>query len=358
MTPEVMEHAFDLFFQGHLETFKGTGLGLALSKELMSLHKGTIRIESEKWKGTTFEIVLPLGKDHLEPGAFVGKPEFTPTIFEEVELASNGLYSDAAEQEEAAPPPTASSILIIEDHPDMRQFLQSRLRGSFEVHQADNGIMGLQLAYEIVPDLIICDIILPGKDGMNLVQTLKNDIRTSHIPVILLTAVSNIERQIEGLRIKADAFITKPFNLQYLEESIRNLLKKQELLRDHFLSELQAEKRAPLAKKIDRKFVNEFVALVESNVANENFGVDEICREIGISKVQLYRKIKSLLGYNVNEYILHVRLQKAKYLMAKEDLTIAEIAFKVGFSSQAYFSTVFKSNFAMTPSEYKEKMKA
>ena len=213
-------------------------------------------------------------------------------------------------------------------------------------------------SYEIVPDLIICDIILPGKDGMYLVQTLKNDIRTSHIPVILLTAVSNIERQIEGLRLMADSFITKPFNLQYLEETIRNLLKKQELLRDHFLSELQEGKRAPLPKKIDRKFVNEFVALVESNISNENFGVDDICREIGISKVQLYRKIKSLLGYNVNEYILNVRLQKAKYMIAKENLTISEIAFKVGFSSQAYFSTVFKSNFSMTPSEYKEKMKA
>jgi len=193
---------------------------------------------------------------------------------------------------------------------------------------------------------------------MYLVQTLKHDIRTSHIPIILLTAVSNIERQIEGLKLMADAFIVKPFNLQYLEETIRNLLKKQELLRDHFISELQSENRAPVPKKIDRKFVNEFVALVESNISNENFGVDDICREIGVSKVQLYRKIKSLLGYNVNEYIMSVRLQKAKYLIAKENLTISEIAFKVGFSTQAYFSTVFKSKFSMTPSEYREKTKA
>ena len=358
MTPEVVEHAFDLFFQGHIDTFKGSGLGLALSKELMSLHHGTIHIESEKWKGTTFEIGLPLGKQHFEEEALVEKPEFSPTIFEEITLYTTDQHQGAVEPEEAILLPKASSILIIEDHPDMRHFLQTRLARSYECHEAENGVMGLNMAYEIVPDLIICDIILPGKDGMYLVQTLKNDIRTSHIPIILLTAVNNIERQIEGLRLMADSFITKPFNLQYLEETIRNLLKKQELLRDHFLSELQEGKRVPLPKKIDRKFVNEFVALVESNISNENFGVDDICREIGISKVQLYRKIKSLLGYNVNEYILNVRLQKAKYMIAKENLTISEIAFKVGFSSQAYFSTVFKSNFSMTPSEYKEKMKA
>jgi len=358
MTPEVIEHAFDLFYQGHVDTFKGSGLGLALSKELISLHKGDICIRSEKWKGTTFEISLPLGKEHFEESALVEKPEFSATIYEEVGIYTMDASSGTTDPPEVVYPAKASSILIIEDHVDMLHFLKSRLAASYECHEAENGVMGLNLAYEIVPDLIICDIILPGKDGMYLVQTLKHDIRTSHIPIILLTAVSNIERQIEGLKLMADAFIVKPFNLQYLEETIRNLLKKQELLRDHFISELQSENRAPVPKKIDRKFVNEFVALVESNISNENFGVDDICREIGVSKVQLYRKIKSLLGYNVNEYIMSVRLQKAKYLIAKENLTISEIAFKVGFSTQAYFSTVFKSKFSMTPSEYREKTKA
>ena len=357
MTPEVVEHAFDLFYQGHIDTFKGSGLGLALSKELIALHGGTISISSEKWKGTTFEIGLLLGNGHLGEGLLVDKPEFSSNIYEQVGNYTTDLLSAPIPSGVALTPPKAASVLIIEDHPDMRHFLRSRLEGAYEFHEADTGITGLNMAYEIVPDLIICDIILPGKDGMHLVNTLKNDIRTSHIPIILLTAVSNMERQIEGLRLMADAFIVKPFNLQYLEETIRNLLKKQELLRDHYLGELQSENRTPAPKKIDRKFVNEFAALVESNLSNENFGVDDICREIGISKVQLYRKIKSLLGCNVNEYIMNVRLQKARYLIAGEDLTISEIAFKVGFSSQAYFSTVFKSKFAMTPSEYREKRK-
>ena len=352
MTPEAVEHAFDLFYQGHVDTFKGSGLGLALSKDLIALHGGTIGITSEKWKGTTFTIGLLLGKDHLDESALVERPAFSPRIYEEA------VYYSSTRGE--VPPNGAASskpysILLIEDQSDMRQFLRSRLENDYEIHEAENGVSGLSMAYDVVPDLIICDIILPGKDGMHLVHTLKNDLRTSHIPIILLTAVSNIERQIEGLKLMADAFIVKPFNLQYLEETIRNLLRKQELLRDHYLGELQPDSKPATPKKIDRKFVNEFVALVESNLANENFGVEDICREIGVSKVQLYRKIKSLLGYNVNEYILSVRLQKAQYLLAKEDLTISEVAFKVGFSSQAYFSTVFKSKFAITPTEYREK---
>jgi YesN/AraC family two-component response regulator len=214
----------------------------------------------------------------------------------------------------------------------------------------------LNQAYEIVPDIIISDILLPGKDGMLITETLKNDIRTSHIPIIILTAKGSIEQQIEGLKLKADAYIVKPFNLQFLEETIKSLLRNREVLKGHYTSGLQNEfLKASGAKKIDRKFVSEFSSIVESNIANENFGVDDICKEIGISRVQLYRKVKAVLGLNVNDYILSVRMQKAKFLLLNEELTISEISFKVGFSSQAYFSTVFKSKFGFTPSEFKVK---
>ena len=158
--------------------------------------------------------------------------------------------------------------------------------------------------------------------------------------------------------MKADAFITKPFNFKYLEETIRSLLKNRESLKEHYTSELPLDIRTGTSKKIDRKFVNEFAAIVENNISNENFSVEDLSREIGISRVQLYRKVKALLGYNINDYILNVRIQKAKYLLSKENMTISEVAFKVGFSSQAYFSTVFKSKCFVTPSEYKEKIKS
>ena len=240
---------------------------------------------------------------------------------------------------------------------NLRAFLKKRIGESYEIHEADNGEKGITAAFDIVPDLIISDILLPGQDGLQITETLKQDIRTSHIPIILLTAKGSISEQIAGIKSQADAFIVKPFNLEYLEETIKNLLKNRAVLREHYTSELPTETKTNSANKIDRKFINEFTTLVENNLSNEEFAVDDICKKIGISRVQLYRKVKALIGYNVNDYILNVRLQKAKFLLAKENLTISEVSFRVGFSSQGYFSTVFKSKFGVTPSEFKEKKK-
>ena len=362
MSPEAVEHAFDLFYQSNEASYKGSGIGLALSKQLIAFHHGTITLKSEKWKGTTFEIQLPLGTSHLSPDEIVETPSPETINYDEVRIYTADAEpittkTDFQLNENLSPGTKEQSILLIEDNGDMRTFLKLSLQKNYEIREAESGTVGLNTAFDIVPDLIICDIILPGHTGLNITETLKNDIRTSHIPIIILTAKVSIENQIEGLRLKADAFITKPFNLQYLEETIKSLLKNRESLKEHYTTELPSEIRTGASKKIDRKFVNEFAAIVENNVSNENFSVEDICKEIGVSRVQLYRKLKALLGVNVNDYILNVRMQKAKYLLAKEDHTIAEVAYKVGFSSQAYFSTVFKSKFSCTPSEYKEKYK-
>lgn len=355
MGPETLEHAFDLFYQGNEGTYKGTGIGLALSKELITLHHGSIKIKSEKWKGAIFEISLPLGKEHLEEAEL--EKEATPY---ELNYEDAKIYINEADTLKLVPSDEAvvgkdQSILLIEDNAEIRMFIKTQLGKNYEIIEAENGNVGLNLAYEIVPDLIISDILLPGKDGMLITETLKNDIRTSHIPIIILTAKGSMEQQIEGLKINADAYIVKPFNVQYLEENIRSLLKNREALKGHYTSELPGDnQRNSASKKIDRKFVSEFSGIVERNIANENFGVDDICKEIGVSRVQLYRKVKAILGYNINEYILEVRMQKAKYLLLNEDLSIAEVSYKVGFSSQAYFSTVFKSKFSVTPKAFKE----
>jgi signal transduction histidine kinase/AraC-like DNA-binding protein/ABC-type xylose transport system substrate-binding protein len=354
MTPEESEHAFDAFYQGHKGSFRGTGLGLSLSKELINLHHGHITVTSEKWKGTTFTFCLPLGKTHLKPEEMIAEPASAIPKYEDIKIYTTdaGPYGD--------PVPAVSgagreySILIIEDNADLVSFLQNRLGADYEIHEAQNGKAGLNLAYDMVPDLIICDIILPEHNGLHITATLKQDIRTSHIPIILLTAKGSMEEQIEGIRLQADAFIVKPFNLVYLEENIRSLLKNRALLREHYTSELPSEMRSNAASKIDRKFINEFKAIVENKLSDEDLAVEDICREIGISRVQLYRKVKALLGCNVNDYILNVRLQKARYLLANEDLPMSEVAFRVGFSSQAYFSTVFKSRFSLTPSEFRD----
>ena len=356
MSPETLEHAFDLFYQGKDGSCKGTGLGLALSKELITLHHGSIIIKSEKWKGSIFYITLPLGKEHFNELEID-----IPTTDYKLNYEDAKIYTNETEilkpvlNENNLISPKEQSILIIDDNTEIRMFLKIHLSKTYEVFEAENGNMGLNLAYEIVPDLIISDILLPGKDGMVITDTLKNDLRTSHIPIIILTAKGSLEQQIEGLKLNADAYIVKPFNMQYLEESVKNLLKNREILKGHYTSELHADnKKHSGAKKIDRKFANEFTAIVEGNIANEDFGVDDICKEIGISRVQLYRKVKAVLGYNINEYILDVRMQKAKYLLLNEDFSISEISYKVGFSSQAYFSTVFKSKFGLTPKGFKE----
>lgn len=354
MSTEDVEHAFDLFYQGHSSTFKGTGLGLSLSKELIQAHNGTIAINSKKGYGTSFTITLPFNQDKND---HVIKDHIQDDISKDTYIYTSDILPHNYEKASKAQLDNVASILIIEDNDDLKEFLKNRLEGTYEVLTANDGNDGINKAFDIVPDLIISDIIMPGLSGLKIAETLKNDLRTSHIPIILLTAKTSIEDQIEGMKSHADMFITKPFNLNYLEESIISLLKNRTILREHFISELPSESRSNTSNKLDRKFISEFTSIIESNLSNEDLSVDDIYKGLGISKIQLYRKTKALLGFNVNDYILSVRLQKAKYLLTNEDLSISEIAYKVGFSSQAYFSTVFKSKFSVTPSEFKESSK-
>ena len=355
MTAEDAAHAFELFYQGHSSTFKGSGLGLSLSKELINLHHGDITVKSEKGKGTAFEISLPVGTAHLQPEEILSEEPALINIYEDIKIYTTDMEPVVLQKETVDFSQKENSILVIEDNDDLRAFLKTRLGDRYEIHEAENGGKGLSFAFDIVPDLIISDIILPVQCGLQITEILKHDIRTSHIPIILLTAKASIQEQIEGIKLQADAFIVKPFNLEYLEETIKCLLKNRAVLREHYTSELPTETRSNSSNKIDRKFINEFTAIVENNISNEDFSVDDIGKQIGISRVQLYRKVKALIGYNVNDYILTVRLQKAKYLLLNEELSISDIAFKVGFASQAYFSTVFKSKFGVTPKLFKER---
>ena len=355
MTEEEQQHAFELFYQGDHDNHKGSGLGLALTKELVTLHHGSISVKSKKGKGATFTINIPLGKKHFAPDEI--REQETPAYLHEnnflfPDLFPAAIIENVEEQKEATV--KESTILMIEDNPELRQFLKIQLTGNYEIIEADNGIAGLQLAIDNLPDLILCDIMLPGKDGITLTNQLKGDIRTAHIPVILLTAKTSAQQQVEGMKSKADVYITKPFNFSYLDNTIASLLANRHKLKEYFSSGIPLEIQGSGHKQTDRKFVSTFKAIVENNIANDKFAIGDICKQMTISKVQLHRKVKSLLNSNINEYILTARLQKAKYYLRHEELSIAEVAYKTGFSTPAYFSTVFKTKLGVSPTVFKE----
>ncbi len=356
MTKEVIDHAFEPFFQGEYENYKGTGLGLALSKELMELHHGSITVKSERKKGSTFIIALPLGNAHFEKSEFESDINKETVINEDADIYTTDLYNinKIPNQSFGSVLPKYLTLMVIEDNTEMRDYLSSRLGTEYNIIEAPDGNTALQSAFDALPDLILCDIVIPGKNGLELTQIFKSDVRTSHIPVILLTAKDQENQKIEGMETQADAYITKPFNLLFLQKTIKSLLQNRDKIKEHYSGEIFSEEKSHISKKTDRKFMIEFTAIVENNIGNDKFGINDICNELGISRVQLYRRVKAVLNCNVNDYIVTTRLQKAKYYMQHEDLSISEIAFKSGFSSAAYFSTVFKSKFGVTPSAFKE----
>jgi signal transduction histidine kinase/DNA-binding response OmpR family regulator len=355
MDENTLMHAFELFYQSRESEHKGTGIGLALSREIIQSHHGTISVKSKKGAGTTFTITLPVNSTPFAQEEIQQEEEH-------INVINESLHNYVEELENMGPVTTVAptrgeqshSLLIIEDHPDLNSFLAGYLSEYYEVFHANNGEEGLLLAFRHVPDIIICDIMLPGIDGIKVLETIKKDIRTSHIPVMLLSANNSEEQRIRGMQHKADAYISKPFNMQYLKESIASMLSNRALLKDHYITEPETRVHAVQSNKPDRKFVNDFTAIVEENLGNDQFNVEDICTQLSISKMQLYRKVKQLLECNVNDFILDARVKKAKYLLVNSQSTISEIAYTCGFSSPAYFSTVFKARCQQTPKAFRE----
>ena len=357
MSPRELSKIFDAFYQGDSNTHKGSGLGLPLTRELVHLHHGTIQAGSQKNKGSAFTIRIPLGNEHFNEAELSQKENDDRFIENEAKLFTADLSPAGLPfaGEELTEQDKEGAILIVDDNPEMLQFLHQRLSPRFYVYEADNGIHALQQVFDLLPDLVICDIMMPGKDGIMVASQIKTDVRTAHIPLILLTAKASPEQQIAGLKTAADAYITKPFSFSLLEQTINSLLVNRTRLKEHFSSYLPDAVNKGAVKKTDRKFIADFKTVVEKNISNTEFSVADICREMHVSKIQLYRKIKSLLDTNINEYILNARIQKAKFYLQHEEMSIAEIAYQTGFSSPTYFSTVFKTRVGVTPMSVKMK---
>jgi signal transduction histidine kinase/DNA-binding response OmpR family regulator len=353
MSQEHVRYAFDRFYTGDNFSDKGTGLGLSLSKELIELHGGNIELQSEKGYGTVFIVNLPLGSTHFSESNLVSETKQEETVIDHTweidDLMGEEVKLDQKRSEKDF------TILIIEDNEELNSFLSSSLSTKYKVVSCMDGEMGLKRVIEEIPDLVICDITLPGKDGLTITKNIKSDYRTSHIPVILLTARTHEDQKLEGLRSGADAYITKPFQFEFLLENIKNLFRNRESLKLHFSEDafemIEDESIDLKRSNPDDEFIKKFKLIVKQNLNNHTFGVQDICNEMGFSRVQLYRKVKVLLDYSVNDYINAVRMKKAIKLLRKTDSSISDIAYTVGFSSPAYFSTAFKSYFKISPSD-------
>jgi DNA-binding response OmpR family regulator len=243
-------------------------------------------------------------------------------------------------------------VLVVEDNEEVNDFLARKLRGHYRVRTAPDGHSGVQFATELLPDLVVCDVMMPGLSGLQLVQQLKNDWRTSHIPVVLLTARHAPEQQVEGVQAGADLYLTKPFNPTFLLESVRTLLANRQRQREHFRRELSLY-LATVAPGPDQKFLADLTTVVEANLTKTDLSVEEVAGLLGLSRMQLYRKVKALLGTGVTDFIQRLRLTKARELLLDEQRTVADVAYELGFSSPSYFSASFRAQYQLTPSEFR-----
>ncbi|MEM9325602.1 MAG: two-component regulator propeller domain-containing protein [Bacteroidota bacterium] len=354
-----LEYIFDRFYQIDNGQEKGSGIGLALTKELVDLHGGKIEVSSKHKEGSTFSVYLKKGSQHLSEDEIVGEDEVKHQFeedFKELSMMKTNMLPEQSEERKAVIE-DLPIILVAEDNEDMREFISEYLVTNYRVIEARNGREALQAAHETIPDVIVSDVIMPGMNGYELCQQVKGDERTSHVPVILLTAKASGDSTEKGFEVGADYYVTKPFNPKLLELRIKNILNTREQLRHQFgaRDDLSLEPRDLKIPSKDQEFLKKAIACIEDNLSNSDFGVDDLYRELGLSRTQLYRKLKGLVGQSANEFIRSFRLKRAAQLLKQHEMTISEVTYQVGFNDLQYFRYCFKKQFGSNPSEYAQR---
>lgn len=335
--PENRDRVFERFFQEHgsnSEYNEGSGIGLSIVREYAQVHGGEVFLESTPDLGTTFSVVIPYCETKQKP-----KP-----IDVEIEV----------DVEEKNDRPT---ILVVDDNDDFRAYIRQNLESEYHVLEAANGEDGFQVAVDLIPDLIISDIMMPVLDGIEMSKQLKSDFRTSHVPIVLLTAVNNQQKMLDGFETGADDYITKPFNPDILASRVRNLIGQREKLQSNFKLQMQMTPKDIQVTTLDEKLINRAIEVVEANISNPDFSVAELSQELGMSRVNLYKKLKSLTGHTPIEFIRTFRIKRAAQLLAQSQMGVSEAAYQVGFNDPRYFTRYFKAEFKMLPSEYAKKNK-
>lgn len=339
---------FNPFFRASNNNKNSSGIGLYLSEEFVELHHGKIELKSKQ--GCEFTVTLLKGNTHLKSSEIVDKSDNKNTISNflidsinsDIDLETAKIHSESEKH----------TLLIIEDNAELVSFLKVKLSNEYLVYFSD-GSDAIEKAMEIIPDIIICDINLVDKNGYEISKELKKDLRTSHIPIIVLTAQSNKESVLKGLQSGVDQYLTKPFSLSVLRESISSLLFNREKLRYYYTNNIYRIEHESKFGNQEQLFITKMNDIINLNVENPKFSVEDLAEKLNVSRVQLYRKVKAIIGINISDHINNVKLEKAAELLKSNTMNISEIAYSLGFSSPNYFSTAFKNKFGISPKEYK-----
>lgn len=333
----------------------GAGIGLAYTKSLVELHRGTIRVESVKGKGACFIVSMPMSKkDYLKSEIERGK-------IEQFAVDADPLEYLVAEPPAQLPDPAAKIqepeeslplLLFVDDNSDIRQFIKDGFQNDFRIILAEDGEKAHEIALSSLPDVIVSDIMMPNMDGIELCETLKNNPLTSHIPIVLLTAKSADEDELEGLRTGADAYVVKPFKLDILRAKLLNIYYQRERLKRRFRQEVLLQPEDITVTSADEEFLKRAVTIIEDHMSESEFNVEALVKEMHLSRSKLYLKLKALTGQSSSEFIRTIRLKRAVQLLEKSDYTIKEIMFMTGFNTASYFSKCFKNQFGVVPSDY------
>ena len=347
---EDIKHIFDRFYQVRNSNKDGTGIGLAIVKAFTELQGGTAKVESEVGKGSEFTITLPkrVAGDNFQPA----EETYTMNDFLDESSAVTDISTEnkvskiTSDRQEDKP-----RVLVIDDNADIRAYATTLLSDEYDVMEASDGAEGLRKAVREVPDVVVCDVMMSGMDGLECCKRLKADSLTCHIPVILLTAKTLDEYRAEGYAYGADAYLTKPFNGNVLKARIKNLIANRKLLKIVFGNDAQQVPTVPVAQSAESLFVEKFRTIIQANLGNSELNVETISHEMGISRAQLYRKIKSITGISPNDIVREARMRRADRLLETTDKSVSEIAYEVGFSSPSYFTKCYREFFGRTPNK-------
>ncbi len=330
---------------------KGMGIGLSLSRQLVELHQGRLTLESQPGEGAAFTVHLPKGRAHFKPEDFLADTQLAmdPALPIVPQLASDEQEAVASNGSGKQP-----LLLIVEDNPEVQAFIRSIFAGQYRVATASDGQEGLEKANELNPELILSDVMMPRMDGFELCQKLKTDLATSHIPVVLLTARTTLGDRLEGLETGADDYISKPFHPDELRLKVRNRLAQRQRMRALFGQNRQFEPKEIAVTSADEEFLEKLVELVEANISNPDFNIEQFAQELAVSRALLFTKIKALTDNTPKNFLKSFRLKRAAQLLQTGKLNVSEVAYQVGFNEPKYFSKVFQKEFGCSPSQYQE----